>query len=216
MNDLNMQIVREFFELRLYHVLTHWQHEEAGGRGADPGTLLFVEPQHTEHDPLPNFLLTHEDLSHIPRCVVDIRAWHGDRFYPSVVESNPVLGRVASEETHQLAQEIFSTDEFTTLLVISELPQSHDPRMRALACLQDLGLDHVIEFPTLLSDMVQRINPHGQYTASPTLQLLRLLKRYDFIRRQQMEFPFPVEAPTTTITPAIETTDLAPEPDDED
>lgn len=214
MSDLNMQIVREFFELRLYHVLTHWQHDDLTPKGSDPGTLLFIEPQHTENEALPDFLLTDIHLSHIPRAVVDIRAWHGDRFYPSVVEANPVLGRVAGRETQELAESIFGTDEFTTLLVISELPQSHAPRQRALACLQDLGIDHVIEFPTLLADMIQRINPHGHYTASPTLQLLRLLKRYDFIRRQQMELPFQVEPRSTTPLPNLETTSVEEENED--
>ena len=215
MSDLNMQIVREFFELRLYHVLTHWQHDDQAPRSADPGTLLFVEPRHTENEALPDFLLQREHLGHIPRSVVDIRAWHGDRFYPTVVEANPILGRVASPETQDLGQSIFGTDEFNTLLVISELPQSHDPRQRALACLQDLGLDHVIEFPTLLTDMIQRITPHGHYTASPTLQLLRLLKRYDFIKRQQMEFPFSVEPREFKVVPNVEATTVEAEREDD-
>jgi len=41
---------------------------------------------------------------------------------------------------------------------------------------------------------------------SETLQLLRLLKRYRFIRNQQMEFSFPLEPVRVVETPRVETT----------
>ncbi|HPA40590.1 MAG TPA: hypothetical protein PKV69_01160, partial [Candidatus Hydrogenedentes bacterium] len=54
------------------------------------------------------------------------------------------------------------------------------------------GMDHVAEFPMILGEILNRLSVQGNYAPSQTLQTMRLLKRYHFIRRQQMEFLFPM------------------------
>jgi hypothetical protein len=93
----------------------------------------------------------------------------------------------------QLAANVFGTEDFATLLVISELPTSPKPRETLAAIAAGLGIDHVLEFAAVLQDMLQRINAHGNYAPSQTLQTLRLLKRYGLVRNQQLEFSFPLE-----------------------
>ncbi len=61
--------------------------------------------------------------------------------------------------------------------------------------LRGFGISHVLEFSAVLADILHRINAYGNYAPSDTLQTLRLLKRYDLVRRQQLEFGFPTEAP---------------------
>lgn len=191
-----MQIVREFFELHLFRVLTHWQHEALFAGQADPSVLLFIEragaPGAAER---PGLLLRPEELDALGRAVVEVRAWHADRVYPSVIEGNPVLGHVATPEVNQLARHVFNTEDFATVLVVSELPASPKPRERSLQLLAGLGIGHVLEFPVLLQDMLQRLNAHGNYAPSQTLQTLRLLKRYGLVRNQQLEFAFPLDPP---------------------
>jgi len=210
-----MQFVREFFELNLFHVLTHWQHQDLP-RVSDPGSLLFVE--HTNPDTLPNlsFLLGPHDVPQLHRAVVEVRAWHADRFYPSVIESSPILGHVASPEIGAHAQSLFGSPEFSTILVISELPASAAPRERSLELLGGFGIGHVLEFPTILEEMLRRISAHGNYAPSQTLQTLRLLKRYHFIRRQQLEFAFPLEAPPAQGRPEVHAEVVADELDEGD
>lgn len=204
MIDLNMQFVREFFELNLFRVLTHWQHQEAQARSSDPGPLLFVEHARpgdgdatspvASVDGLP-FLLPPNEVPLIRRAVVEVRAWHGERFYSSVIASSSALSHVVGSETTDLANEVFGTSEFATILVISELPTSSKPRNRSLELLKGLGIGHVLEFPALLQEMIVRVSAHGNYAPSQTLQTLRLLKRYNLIRLQQLEFAFKGEAP---------------------
>ena len=43
MSDVNYQLVREFFELNLFNVLTHWQQDTGKSRAGDHGHQLFVE-----------------------------------------------------------------------------------------------------------------------------------------------------------------------------
>ena len=213
MIDLNMQFVREFFELNLFRVLTHWQHQDVQFRSSDPGPLLFVERARSGEgdgsspvaspEGLP-FLLPPNEVSRIRRAVVEVRAWHGERFYPSVIESSSALSHVVGGETVDLGQEVFGTSEFATVLVISELPTSPAPRNRSLKLLEGLGIGHVLEFSMLLQEMLVRVSAHANYAPSQTLQTLRLLKRYNLIRLQQLEFAFSGEAPEVVSDAGVE------------
>jgi len=213
-SDVNLQLVREFFELNLFRVLTHWQHNLAGPNGWGPddrtsvpeaGLQLFVENTHPASlPPELNFVLRPEDVQAIRRAVVEVRAWHADRFYPSVVQSNPILGQFAAEEALSFARHLFDTSDFTTILVISELPASREPRERAIQLLEGMGIGHILEYPTVLRVVLDKISPNGLY-ASQTLATLRLLKRYRLIRHQQLEFTFPNEATATMPPPNVET-----------
>lgn len=186
---MNVQLVREFFELNLFQVMTNWQ-QGSRLRTGDLSGQLFV--QNTAPG-LPRDLPFHlhaADIASIERAVVEIRAWHGDRFYPSVIEANPVLYQFVSSDSLTLAGEVFGHAAFKTILVVSELPAGYELRSRSLDLLQQTGIGHVIEFPDILRDMVMKIDENGNYPASETLQTLRLLKRYRLIRNQQMEFAF--------------------------
>jgi len=193
LNDLNMQFVREFFELNLFHVLTHWQHENVP-RITDFSCLLFIERGQPALPGPVDFVLRPDELIRIQRAVVEVRAWHGDRFYPSIIEASPILGHVALPGTKELAESVLGSPEFATILVVSDLSNAPKYRSRSLELLRGYGIDHVLEFSTLLRDVLNRLSPHGNYAPSQTLQTMRLLKRYNFISNQQLEFRFPGQA----------------------
>lgn len=200
MSEINTQLVREYFELSRFSVLTHWRHADERGRGSESGSLLFVEQVRSEGSDTPPFLLQDSSVTAIHRAVVEVRAWHADKFYPSVIESSPILAHVASDEVSGLARDIFGGRNFSTVLVVSELPASSGPRGRSLELLRGLGIGHILEFATLLAALATRLRRDGNYAPSQTLQTLRLLKRYDLLRRQQLEFAFPLDPPTTEST----------------
>ena len=215
MSDINLQLVREFLELNLFHVLTFWQHGSARPTHSEHSMLLFVENVKPGPERKVEFVLNASSITSFQNAVVDIRAWHGDRVYPSVVESNPVLATLAREDTRSLARDILSTEDFKTILVISELPKNPEQRAKSVKCLQETGIDHIMEFSTVIEGVLDKICENTNYTMSQTLQLLRLLKKYSFIRNQQMEFTFPTEPPTSNIAPDIETS-IEPDEVDED
>ena len=215
MSDVNLQVVREFFELNLFRVLTNWQQDPRVLAHSDQAGQLFVDNSNIgEHRPLP-FVLHPDDLASIERAVVEIRAWHTDRFYPSVIESNPILTQFVSEESLALAREVFQQQSFTTILVISELPASAEQRNRSIELLEKSPVDHVIEFPLLLHDLLHKVNVNGSYPDSQTLEMLRLLKRYKLTRNQQLEFSFATEAPAPPNPPVVETAVAVSEAADE-
>ena len=209
MSDVNVQLVREFFELNAFHVMTNWRHDGLRARGADHGCQLFVENTAPAPERELDFVLRAGDLPVIRRALVDVRAWHADRFYPSVIESNPILFQIVDKEFQARAKAVFGGAEGATILVISELPSSSEPRQRSLTLLQEGGIGHVIEFPTVIHEVLNKISAQVSYSTSQTLQTLRLLKRYSFIRRQQLELPFPTEAPLPTVPPMIETIQMS-------
>lgn len=213
MGDVNLQLVREFFELHLFRVLTNWQQDAARQRSGENSAQVFVE--NVQPIPIdPQFLLRLEDVPAIERAVVEVRAWHGDRFYPSVIEANPVLSQFVEEESLAQAREIFQSRPFSTILVVSELPSSPEPRARSLELFQRAGIGHVLEFTVVLQGLLEKVSASATYAPSPTLQLIRLLKRYKLIRNMQMEFDFPF--PLSTATPFVDRTAPPHDPDQEE
>lgn len=215
MSDVNVQLVREFFELNGFRVMTYWQHDTVRPRAPDHGLQLFVE-NGAPVGPRPSeFVLQVGDVAGVTHALVEVRAWHADRFYASVIQSNPVLFEVASEESLARARDALGSPDLCTILVVSELPMSGEARRRAVALLEDGGISHIIEFPTVLHEILSKISAGVSYAPSHTLQTLRLLKRYGFVRRQQLEFKFPTEPPVPPVGPPVDTAD-APEAVDEE
>ena len=86
-------------------------------------------------------------------------------------------------------------------LVANALRGDPSNARQALELLQGYGMDHVAEFPMILGEILNRLSVQGNYAPSQTLQTMRLLKRYQFIRRQQLEMIFtgpPAEYPPRT------------------
>lgn len=212
MGDINLQLVREFFELNQFQVLTNWQQSSLLQRAGEHHGQLFVRNTDTGTPRDLPYALQPGDVGAVVRAVVDVRAWHGDRFYPSVIEANPVLHQFVSPESLLLASDVFHHEPFTTVLVVSELPASAELRQRSLRLLEEMGIEHVIEFPLILRDMINRVDANGNYLSSDTLQTLRLLKRYKLVRNRQMEFTFTTEAPQSGRLPPV---DAGPIPDEE-
>ena len=204
MSDINMQLVREFFELNLFHVLPHWRFEVAPRDTDYPGALLFVEQSNPVAANEPGCLLHAGEVKGIHRAVVEVRAWHADRLYPSVIEANPVFSRVASQQTRNLAEEIFGGEAYKVMLVVSEFSSAPARRDQAVNVLRAQGIDHVMEFPTMLAEMLRLVSAQGSYAPSHTLQTMRLLKRYGFIRLQQLELFFPAPTPDAPVLPSLE------------
>ena len=193
MTDVDLYLVREFFELNFFRVMTHWQQGSATNR-TEKGLQLFVE----NADPAPerdlDIVLSTDDLPNIDRAVVEVRPWHTDRFYSSVLESNPVITQFAEEEALGAARNFFAGASFKTILVVSELPVTLEQRARTINCIEDSKVDHLLEFPTILRSILNRVSINGGYAASHALQTIQLLKRYRLVSNQQLEFGFPADS----------------------
>jgi hypothetical protein len=213
MAEVDLQIVREFFELHRFKVATRWPQHEAE-RDSDGGVQLYVQNTGAVAPAEDADVALHPSrIGQIANGLVEIRPWHTDRFYASLVESNPVLTEFADPGALGHAAEFFGGEPFATILVVSELPRTAEQRAQALRRISEAGVQHVIEFPAILEDLFERIALTGTYNGSPTLQLLQLLKRYRLLRSQQLEFTFPRESASYGRNPRVDT---AAPPDDAD
>ncbi len=215
MNDINLQLVREFFELNLFRVLTQWRQDQIGAPRGGHSLQLFVENTALVPEYDLGLVLRPGDLAYIHSAVVEIRAWHTDRFYSSLLQANPVVTQFAEPNARIPAREFFGTDDFKTVLVVSELPHTPEQHAQSIESLEKTNVDHVIEFSTILRELVEKVSINGAFTGSHTLQLIQLLKRYRLVRNQQMEFAFPMEDPVSDGEAQVETAEVVDDDDGE-
>ena len=192
MSDVNLQLVKEFFELNGFMILTNRKHQlrKVGADWEYSIELLAANLDVVEPKKKPGFLLGPRDLKTIQRAIVDVKGWHTEVFYPSTIESARSFFAFVSPESLQYATKIFKGEPFTKVVVLSELPSNKEILERSVDVLRKNGIDHAIEFSTILKDLIMHVQINNNYTESDTLQLVRLMKRYGLVKDLQMEFLF--------------------------
>ena len=192
MSDVSLQLVREFFELNNFTVLMKRKHQlqKYDPEGEQNIELLITNLSATDAPETDQLVLDLESLATLRRGIVDVKGWHTEIFYPSLLERDALYSFVR-RETLEYAGRAFGSDQFSKIMVLSELPKSGPMRARSEKVLKEKGVDHVLEFRFILRTLVSRAHVNNNYTESDTLQMLRLVKRYGLIRESQMEFDFP-------------------------
>jgi hypothetical protein len=185
-------IVREYFELNGFLVRQFRKYVAPAGREDDDIDFLVVNPQPR---PLANdrpFVLSSPDLNSIERAVVILKAWHTDVFTPALLSNTRDFFRFLEKKTFQQAATGFGKGSaFLKILALPALPQEAAAREQSVAILRGKGLDAAISFRTMLADLVNQVEPNRNYQKSDVLQLIRILKNYDFFKGPQLDL-FPV------------------------
>lgn len=192
MAETNTRVVREFLEANDFTVITNrkFQLQKAEPPGRYSIDLLGRNLQWLQPEaPLP-MRLQAEHVRYIPNVIVDVKGWHSHRFSASIVGSMKELYYFVSPAALKYAREVFDGAPFKSVLVISEAPADEAARLKMEAILRERGVDHVIEFPTILNFLISYVEVSVNYVGSDTLQLLRYLKRYGLVKGLQLELPF--------------------------
>jgi hypothetical protein len=71
--------------------------------------------------------------------------------------------------------------------VVPALPQNAAARDRSVELLRAKGIDAVIPFRTVLSDLIDQTEINRNYQKSDLLQTIRILKNYGFLKEPQLE-----------------------------
>ncbi len=182
-------IVREYFELHEFLVRQHRKHVgQARGQEEDDIDFFVLNPhpQHTD-TPLP-FVLTSGELPFVRHAVVVVKGWHTDIFSSARLQHSPEIFRFVEPKVFQQALRAFGA-EGTPLkvLVVPALPNTAEARQESITLLQSKGIDAVIPFRTMLTDLVAHTEVNRNYQKSDLLQIIRILKNYDFFREPQLE-----------------------------
>lgn len=196
MTDTNTQVVREFLEANNFTVITNrkFQLQKAEPPGRYSIDILGANMQCLEPEtPLP-MRLQADHIRYLPNVIVDVKGWHSYRFSPSLLSSTRELYYFVSPEALEFARGVFGGDNFKSILVISEASQTEESWFKMEGTLREKGVDHVLEFPTILSFLISHVEVSVNYVGSDILQLLRLLKRYGLVKGLQLELPFKSKA----------------------
>ena len=189
MSAVSETIVREYFELHEFLVRQHRKYIGQTRREEDDDIDFFVlnpHPQATEA-PLP-FVLESPDLRCIQRAIVVVKGWHTETFTTARMAHAPEIFRFVEPKVFQQAARAFGRDGTPLkILVVPALPHEAQAREQAVALLRTKGVDAVIPFRTMLTDLVKETEINRNYQKSDLLQIIRILKNYDFFKEPQLE-----------------------------
>jgi hypothetical protein len=189
MSAVSETIVREYFELHEFLVRQHRKYTGQTRREDEDDIDFFVLNPHPQvHQGALPFVLGSPELPFIERAVVVVRGWHTETFSTSRLESSPTMFRFVEPKVFQQAARAFGKDGTPLkILVVPALPQAATARAESIALLRAKGIDAVIPFGTMLADLVSETEVNRNYQKSDLLQIIRILKNYDFFREPQME-----------------------------
>jgi len=181
-------IVREYFELHGFFVRQQRKYIAPSRREDDEVDFFVIHPQpQPRPGPLP-FVLTSADLPAVARAVVVVKGWHTESFSTAVLAGAPEIFRFVEPAVFQRAARAFgSEDPPAKILVVPALPQGEEARAQSIELLRSKGVDAAIPFHTMLTDLIDQIEVNRNYQKSDLLQIIRILKNYDFFREPQLE-----------------------------
>jgi hypothetical protein len=187
MSAVSESIVREYFELHGFFVRQQRKFVAPFRREDDEIDFLVTNPRHTASPALP-FVLGSADLAGIASAVVVVKAWHTDTFSPSLLANAPEIFRFLEPAVFSHAAKAFGDNaDPLKILIVPALPSGTDARDQSIALLRAKGVDAVIPFRTLLADLIAQTAVNRNYQKSDLLQIIRILKNYDFFRELQLE-----------------------------
>lgn len=189
MSAVSEWIAREYFEQLGYLTSQPYKYiSSSRQKKADEELdLLIVHPQVQEHRTPEHMVWTTDDLSSVARAVVGVRGWHTERIYAATLEQTPEISRFASQLVRSAASARLGTGPVAAVLCLPELPASGALKEKTLKALRERGIDGVLSFRTMLSELVSMVKTNRNYDKSDLLQILRILKNYEFLREPQME-----------------------------
>ena len=189
MSAVSETIVREYFELHAFLVRQHRKYIGQTRHEEDDDIDFFVLNPHPQPpaQALP-FVLTSGDLPAIGRAIVVVKGWHTETFSSARLNNSPEIFRFVEPRVFQQAVRAFGKDGAPLkILVVPALPQAAQAREESVALLRSKGIDAVLPFRTMLTDLINETETNRNYQKSDLLQIIRILKTYDFFKEPQLE-----------------------------
>jgi len=181
-------IVREYFELHEFLVRQRRKYIAQTKREDDDIDFFVLNPHPQKREAELPFVLASPDLEFVERAVVVVKGWHTETFSSAVLTHAPEIFRFVEPKVFQQAARAFGRDGTPLkILVVPALPQGAPARDESIALLRAKGVDAVLPFRTMLADLIAKIEVNRNYQKSDLLQMIRILKNYDFFKGPQME-----------------------------
>jgi len=190
MSAVNEWIVREYFESLGFLVGQPRKYTVPGRtKTADEEVdLVAYHPAREKHVVPEEIVWESGNLDLVKRVLVGVRGWHTERFYASTFEQAPDILRFAGADTEDYAAGLLGNRDFAKVLCLPRLPASGELRDKTVEMLRQHGIQGVISFRTMLAALIERVDVNRNYEKSDLLQVIRLLKNYDFVKNKQLDF----------------------------
>lgn len=201
MAEFDENIVREYFELNGFFVRQLCKHVvQSRKKSVEQGNGLVVyNPHAPEGAALSGFQLFSSDMANLRGAVVGIKSWNDSKFTPAISKSSAKVCDFLKKEVIAKSNTYFQPSEgdgelaesnpyadYLKLIVLPSFPSNDVHRIECTELLKEQGVDGVINFSTILENLLRHVAVNHSYSKSETLQLLRVLKLYDMVREPQM------------------------------
>ncbi len=181
-------IVREYFELHGFLICQQRKYTPVGRSAEEDVDFLVMNPRPVVDSAVLPAVLNSAELARISRAVVVVKGWHTETFGPSVLTHMPEIFRFVEPKTLKRAAQFFGAESpLSKLLVVPALPRDAQARDQTVQLLRTKGIDAVLPFHTILRDLIDNVEVNRNYRKSDLLQILRILKNYDFFKETQLE-----------------------------
>ena len=188
MSAVSETIVREYFELRGFFVLQQRKYVAPSKREEEDIDFLVINPRASGEPRALPFVLESADVPAIARAVVVVKGWHTETFSPAVLTHAPEIFRFLEPAVFEAATRAFGDGgDLLKVLVVPALPQAEEAQGKSIEFLRGKGIDAVLPFRTMLAELIGQIEVNRNYQKSDLLQVIRILKNYDFFKDPQLE-----------------------------
>ena len=188
MSSVSETIVREYFELHEFLVRQTRKHIRQTRSAEDDDIDFFVLNPHPQTGSVLPFVIASTDLPVIQRAIVVVKGWHTETFSTARLNREPEIFRFVEPKVFKQAARAFAKDGVPLkILVVPALPHDPQARLESIALLRSKGIDAVLPFRTMLADLVNETQVNRNYQKSDLLQIIRILKNYDFFKGPQLE-----------------------------
>jgi hypothetical protein len=183
-------VVREYFEQLGYLVNQPAKYTPTGRRktAEEDVDLLVLNPTIPEQQLPEGFVWTTADLASVSRAIVSVRGVHTERLYAGTFEQTPEILRFVEPASLRYASRALGEGPIARILCLPRLPASGELKEKTIALLRGKGVSGVIGFQTILTELIADVEVNRNYEKSDLLQIIRLLKIYEFLKDSQMDF----------------------------
>jgi len=188
MSSVSETIVREYFELHEFLVRQTRKYIRQTRSAEDDDIDFFVLNPHPQTGSVLPFVIASTDLPVIQRAIVVVKGWHTETFSTARLNREPEIFRFVEPKVFKQAARAFAKDGVPLkILVVPALPHDPQARLESIALLRSKGIDAVLPFRTMLADLAKETQINRNYQKSDLLQIIRILKNYDFFKGPQLE-----------------------------
>ncbi|MGB9603144.1 MAG: hypothetical protein ACP5MG_00435 [Verrucomicrobiia bacterium] len=190
MSAISEIIVREYFEIHGFLVRQQRKYIPRTEREDEEMDFLVYNPEPKGAIQSYPIVLDSQSLKAVSCAIVSVKGWHTDLVSPSVIKKmEPDIERFVEKDYRKYYSSFKESVEpmaMIRILVIPSITSNPEQRQKTVELLYKMGIEGVIQFRTILWDLINYVQVNHNYLKSDVLQVIRILKAYDVFKEPQL------------------------------